>query len=93
MEVIGSFRDYDGLVDGLRARAASVGLSYELIEDLAEMSSGALSKYLSDLRCEAAHHRLADPHHRRHARWACGVRGLRDRRRAVARDAALLGTS
>jgi transcriptional regulator with XRE-family HTH domain len=48
--VVGSFRDYDGLVDGLRARAASVGLSYELIEDLAEMSSGALSKYLSDLR-------------------------------------------
>ena len=48
--IVGSFHDYDGLVEGLRARAASVNLSYELIEDLADLANGALSKYLSDLR-------------------------------------------
>ena len=48
--IVASLHDYDGLVEGLRDRAAAVGLSYELIEDLADLANGALSKYLSDLR-------------------------------------------
>jgi hypothetical protein len=48
--IVGEFADYDGLVERLRERAASVGLSYRIIEELAEMGEGSLAKYLSDIR-------------------------------------------
>ena len=44
------FADYDALVAAIRDRISTLQLSYGLVEDLAEMSNGALSKYLADAR-------------------------------------------
>jgi transcriptional regulator with XRE-family HTH domain len=49
-DVVGEFSDYDGMVERLRERAASVGLSYRMIEELTGMGEGAVGKYLADLR-------------------------------------------
>ena len=46
-DMVGEFSDYDGLIERLRERAASVGLSYSAIEVLADMSEGSLTKYLA----------------------------------------------
>jgi hypothetical protein len=50
VDVIGEFADYDGLIEGLRQRAAAVGLSYRSIDELANFGEGATGKYLADLR-------------------------------------------
>jgi hypothetical protein len=49
-EVAGEFADYDGLIEALRERAAAIGLSYRIVEELAGMAEGAVGKYLSDVR-------------------------------------------
>jgi hypothetical protein len=48
--VVGAFTDYDGLIEALRERAASIGLSYAMIDCLSEFSEGGTGKYLSDAR-------------------------------------------
>jgi transcriptional regulator with XRE-family HTH domain len=48
--VVGSFTDYDSLIEQLRARISAVGLSYATLEDLVGMCDGTLGKYLSDVR-------------------------------------------
>jgi hypothetical protein len=48
--VVGAFTDYDGLIEALRERAASIGLSFAMIDCLSEFSEGGTGKYLSDTR-------------------------------------------
>ena len=52
-ELLGAFCDTDGVVEALRRRAASIGLSYGLIEQIADMPEGSVGKYLSALRVKA----------------------------------------
>jgi hypothetical protein len=49
-ELVGEFSDYDGLIARLRERAAAVGLSYLLIDDLAGLSQGHTSALLGATR-------------------------------------------
>jgi hypothetical protein len=44
--IVGSFSDYDGLVEGLRERASAVGLSFAMIDDLAGLAEAGTAKYL-----------------------------------------------
>jgi hypothetical protein len=48
--VVGSFVDYDGLVSAQRERAADIGLSFAVIDELSGLAESATAKYLSDLR-------------------------------------------
>jgi hypothetical protein len=50
--IVGSFSDYDSLVEALRERISAVGLSHRILEEISGMSEGALAKYLADLRCK-----------------------------------------
>jgi hypothetical protein len=48
--IVGSFTDYDGLIEQLRERAAAVGLSFAMIDDIAGLAESGTAKYLSALR-------------------------------------------
>jgi hypothetical protein len=48
--VVATFADYDGLIEALRERAASMGLSYATVDCLCEFAEGGTGKYLSDAR-------------------------------------------
>jgi hypothetical protein len=48
--IVGSFTDYDGLIEAVRARIDAVGVSQQALEECAGLCEGALPKYLSDLR-------------------------------------------
>jgi hypothetical protein len=50
VDVIGEFTDYDALIEQLRERAATVGLSYRNIDELTGLGEGGTAKYLADLR-------------------------------------------
>jgi hypothetical protein len=45
-------RSYDDLVAALRDRAASIGLSFAQIDELANLAESGTAKYLSDLRAK-----------------------------------------
>jgi hypothetical protein len=64
-ELFGCFEDDDTLVEQLRQRAAYVGISYNVIEELTGLGEGAVGKYLSPLRVKkitiASLMRLAAP--------------------------------
>jgi hypothetical protein len=49
-KLAGTFSDYDGLVEALRRRAADVGLTFAVIDELSNLGESATAKYLSDLR-------------------------------------------
>jgi hypothetical protein len=49
-ELFAVFQDGDTLIEQLRKRAAAIGISYGLIEEIAGLGEGALQKYLSPLR-------------------------------------------
>jgi hypothetical protein len=49
-EIVGEYTDYDGLIAGLRERAAAVGLAYLVIDDLAGLSQGHTSALLGATR-------------------------------------------
>jgi hypothetical protein len=49
-ELFAVFCDGDTLVEQLRKRMAAIGISYGVVEELAEMSEGGLRKYLSPAR-------------------------------------------
>ncbi len=44
------FSDYDQLIELLRDRIAELGLSFRIVEELAQMGVVSVAKYLSDLR-------------------------------------------
>jgi hypothetical protein len=48
--VVATFSDYDGLIEVLRERAASIGLSYAAVDCLCEFGEGQSGKYLADAR-------------------------------------------
>jgi hypothetical protein len=48
--VVAAFTDYDGLIEALRERAASIGLSYAMVDSLCAFAEGQSGKYLSDAR-------------------------------------------
>jgi hypothetical protein len=50
--VIGEFSDCDGLIEQLRQRAAELGLSYRLIDELAGFGENYTGKILSDTRAK-----------------------------------------
>jgi hypothetical protein len=49
-QLVGSFSNYDGLVEQLRARISAVGLSYRVLEEIAGLPEGGAGKYLADAR-------------------------------------------
>jgi hypothetical protein len=57
--IVGSFTDYDGLVEQLRERISALGLSYRVLEEIAGMAEGSdqsqrcgLCRTLSGWFCE-----------------------------------------
>jgi hypothetical protein len=49
-KTVGKFADYDAMVEAIRERAADVGLSYGLLDQLTGLGEGGVGKYLADLR-------------------------------------------
>jgi hypothetical protein len=52
-ELLAVFENGDDLVEQLRRRASYIGLSHQLIEELAEMAEGSAGKYLSALKVKS----------------------------------------
>jgi hypothetical protein len=50
--VIGTFNDYDGLIEQLRARADALNISFRLIDELAGFGENYCGKFLSDTRAK-----------------------------------------
>jgi hypothetical protein len=49
-ELVAVFQDGDDLVEQLRKRAAYIGLSYGLIDELTGLGEGGVGKYLAPVR-------------------------------------------
>jgi hypothetical protein len=47
--IVGEFSDYDGLIDRLRERAATLGVPYRVLDELTGLGEGGTAKYLADL--------------------------------------------
>jgi hypothetical protein len=49
-KLAGELGSYDDLVESLRQRAAQLGVSYRILEEVAGLAEGCVGKYLSDTR-------------------------------------------
>jgi hypothetical protein len=49
-KLVGQFDDYDALVERVRERAANIGLSYQMIDEISGLAEGHCGKVLADLR-------------------------------------------
>jgi hypothetical protein len=49
-KLVGRFDDYDALVERVRERAADIGLSYQMIDEISGLAEGHCGKVLADLR-------------------------------------------
>src|SRR5262249_28771857 len=49
-KAVGEFTDYDAMVEAIRQHAATIGLSYQVIDELSGLAEGHTGKLLADLR-------------------------------------------
>jgi hypothetical protein len=52
VELVGRFETYDDLVERIRERAASIGLSYSVVDSISNLAEGHTGKVLADLRAK-----------------------------------------
>jgi hypothetical protein len=52
LELVGQFETYDQLVERVRERAADIGLSYRLCDEISGLAEGHTGKVLADLRAK-----------------------------------------